>query len=53
MNKDRTVVDDTPDLSRWDLQDEELDRASPARAGCVSTMGGCIVCGPCRGGGRQ
>jgi hypothetical protein len=32
MNEDRTVVAETPTLSHWDVQDDELDRAAPARA---------------------
>jgi hypothetical protein len=42
MSEDRTVVDETPDLSHWDLQDDELDPAAPARAcTCFFPSGGC------------
>ena len=37
MNEHRIATDETPDLSHWDLEDEELDRISPTRA-CVASF---------------
>ena len=41
MNEERTVMEDTPVESVWDLSDEEMDRPTAAR-GCACGMA-CFV----------